>query len=119
MGTKGVKSTKKATATSEWLEDSLSDIGIISRRKMFGGYGVFESGAMFALISPEGTVHFKANESNLERFEKAGSEKHGRMPYYSVPDEILKNQNYLCDWAILSIKIAHETPTKKKWRSSV
>ncbi len=114
MGTKGAKLTEKATSTSEWLEKSLSGVGIISRRKMFGGYGVFENGVMFALITPEGTVHFKVNESNLERFEKAGSQKHGRMPYYSVPDEILQNQNSLYDWAILSIKIAHDTGKKKK-----
>ncbi len=114
MGTKGAKLTEKATTTSEWLEKSLSDTGIISRRKMFGGYGVFESGVMFALITSEGTVHFKVNDSNLERFEKAGSQKHGRMPYYSVPDEVLQNQNSLCDWASLSIKIAHDTQTKKK-----
>ncbi|MBT3225210.1 MAG: hypothetical protein HOE30_09895 [Deltaproteobacteria bacterium] len=51
MGIKGAKLTEKAISISEWLEDSLSGVGMISRRKMFGGYGVFESGVMFALIS--------------------------------------------------------------------
>ena len=51
MGIKGAKLTEKAISISEWLEDSLSGVGMISRRKMFGGYGVFESGVMFSLIS--------------------------------------------------------------------
>jgi TfoX/Sxy family transcriptional regulator of competence genes len=47
MGTKGTKLTENATVASEGLEASLSELGIISRRKMFGGYGVFESGPRY------------------------------------------------------------------------
>lgn len=44
MGTKGTTLTEKATVAGEGLEESLSELGIISRRKMFGGYGVFKTG---------------------------------------------------------------------------
>ena len=68
MGMNGAKLTKKATTTSKWLEESLSGLGMISLRKMFGGYGIFENGVMFALITSAGIVHFKANENDLERY---------------------------------------------------
>ncbi len=114
MGRKGARLTEKATVISEWLERSLVDIGDISRRKMFGGYGVFESGVMFALVSPEGNIYFKVTEFNRGRFEEAGSQKYGRMPYFSVPDDVLHDEDSLHDWARLSIKVAHDAQTKQK-----
>lgn len=113
MGTKGAKLTEKATEKSQWLEASLSTLGNITRKKMFGGYGIFESGVMFALITSKGAVHFKTAESNRALYEKADSEKHGRMPYYSVPNEVIEDKTQLCEWAVLSIKVAHESKSKK------
>ena len=114
MGKKGAKLTEGATLISEQLECSLADFGDISRRKMFGGYGVFESGVMFALVSSEGGVYLKVTDINREQFEKAGSQKFGRMPYFSIPHEILDDNSSLCKWAKSSIEVAHEEKTNKR-----
>jgi DNA transformation protein and related proteins len=82
-------------------------------RKMFGGYGIFESGAMFALITSEGIIHFKIDQSNRKRFEDAGAEQYGKMPYFEVPKIVLKNKQKLHKWARDSIDIAHTSKTKK------
>ena len=81
-------------------------------RKMFGGYGIFESAAMFALVDSQGQVFLKVDDSNRERFESAGAEKHGRMPYYQVSGDVLGDAEQLRDWARPSIQIAH-APKKK------
>jgi hypothetical protein len=50
MGTKGAELTNAASTSADRLQADLSGLGEISIRKMFGGYGVFESGTMFALV---------------------------------------------------------------------
>lgn len=113
MGQKGAKLTEEATRNSEELVKKLSGLGDISSRKMFGGYGIFENGAMFALISSEGVVHFKTDDSNRIRYEKAGTDRHGKMPYYAVPDPVLQNDAELQTWAQESIAVAHAAKRKR------
>ena len=113
MGKKGAKLTQEATRASERLVRKLSVLGDVSSRKMFGGYGIFECDAMFALITSEGKIHFKVDHSNRKRFEDAGSEKHGKMPYFTVPEHVLKNEQKLHEWAKVSMAIAHATKAKK------
>ena len=50
MGMKGATLSGVATKASESLVRNLSRLGDVSARKMFGGYGVFESSTMFALV---------------------------------------------------------------------
>ena len=113
MGQKGAKLNQEATKASEILVQTLSDLVKVHSRKMFGGYGVFESGAMFALITPEGKIHFKVNQSNQKRFEDMGAQKHGKMPYFEVPQDVLQNKQKLHEWARDSIDIAHSSKAKK------
>jgi DNA transformation protein len=107
MGQKGAKLTQKATETCQLIVKELTSVGDITSRKMFGGYGIFESGVMFALVNSDGALHLKANDSNIGCFEEADSGRHGKMPYYEVPAKVLKDQTLLCEWAKVSIEIAH------------
>ena len=107
MGRKGAKLTQEATKASERLVRTLSVLGKVHSRKMFGGYGIFESGAMFALITSEGKIHLKVDQSNRKRFEDAGAEQHGKMPYFEVPQNVLENEQKFQEWARASIDIAH------------
>ena len=62
-------------ASPEYLEfvmEKLAPLGDITSRAMFGGYGIFHQGLMFALIS-EDTLYFKVNDSNREMYQKARS----------------------------------------------
>ena len=106
MGEKGEKMMSESSKSAEDLQKRLSNLGDIRVRKMFGGHGIFVEDKMFALIDSKGRVFFKVNDTNLSRFENAGSEKHVRMPYYSVPKEVLRDDDLLQEWARTSIKIA-------------
>lgn len=107
MGEKGSKLTQKAMDVCEQVVRNLAPMGEVTQRKMFGGYGIFESAAMFALVDPQGEVYLKADDSNRARFEEAGANLHGRMPYFQVPTEVLGDTDLLCDWARGSISVAH------------
>ena len=106
MGSKGVKLTTDSANSAEDLQQRLAPLGDIRTRKMFGGFGVFEADTMFALVDSSGGIFFKADESNLNRFEEAGSEKHARMPYYQLPEAVLDDDKYLQEWALASIQVA-------------
>jgi len=100
----------------EYVMEKLSPIGDVKGRAMFGGYGIFHDGSMFALIS-EDSLYFKVNDSNRDIYEKAGSRKfvHG-ISYWEVPIEVLEDNDKLHEWANLSVIVAHEAAKKKKRR---
>ena len=95
MGEKGETLTSDSSKSAEDLQNRLAKLGDIRIKKMFGGHGIFEQNKMFALIDSKGHAFFKADDTNQSRFEEAGSEKHARMPYYRVPEEVLGDDQLL------------------------
>ena len=86
--------------------DLLSDIPDVTSRAMFGGYGIYKNGNIFAIIV-DGELYFKADEKTKKYFEAHGSrpftytKKNGRtyaMSYWLVPGEILENREKLAEW---------------------
>lgn len=102
MGKKGDKDTGAATASAEHLVPKLAEAGEVTSKKMFGGVGVFESGTMFGIIDSAGAIFFRAGD-NVAHFEAAGSSRHGKMPYFSVPDSVLGDSGELLAWAQTAI----------------
>ena len=99
------KLTEETVQIAELLVEQLAPLGDVTSRKMFGGVGIFESKAMFALVSSESVVHFKADDSNRQAFEYAGSEQFHSMPYFSVPKSVTDDPEKLQDWAKRSIAV--------------
>jgi DNA transformation protein len=112
MGKKRAKLSQEATDACERVVQALAPMGEVSSRKMFGGYGIFASSAMFALVNSQGDVFLKADDSNRSRFDDAGAKQHGKMPYFQVPSAVLEDVNSLHDWARTSIEIAHASKKK-------
>lgn len=112
MGKKGSKLTSDAESAAAGLVTSLADLGEVSSRKMFGGLGIFESGTMFGIVDSSGRIFFRAGESNMALFEEAGSDRHGKMPYYSIPDSVLDDPASLRSWGDAAVG-ASRTAKKK------
>lgn len=112
MGEKGASLTSDATQSYERFTEALRPLGFITGKKMFGGYGIFESGTMFALVNSDGMIFLKADESNQWRFEEVGAQRHARMPYYQLPDAVLRDENLLFEWAKESMELAHQSKKK-------
>lgn len=106
MGKKGEKLTNASVISAEKLQDNLLPLGEINLRKMFGGHGVFIKDKMFALVDSQGVIFFKVDDTIVSIFEDAGSTKHGRMPYYQVPDHVISDETTLRKWAQASINVA-------------
>ena len=112
MGEKGSKLSQEAASACERVVQELAPLGDVSSRKMFGGYGIFESSAMFALVNSQGEVYLKVGDTNRLRFDEVGAKQHGKMPYFQVSPEVLGNVDSLSDWARSSIEVAHNSKKK-------
>lgn len=105
MGDAGARFSKDVGEMADQVVAVLGPVGDVSWKKMFGGAGIFADGSMFALVDSDAQLHVKADESNRERFEAAGSARHGRMPYYAVPDAVLTDDDALLAWARASVAV--------------
>jgi DNA transformation protein len=105
MGTKGDKLSNQSNEQANFLVASLQSLGNISSKKMFGGNGVFYEGKMFAMVNSKGQIFLKIDEQLGSDLEELGSEKHSKMPYSSIPENILIDPSKLIDWSKKSIDL--------------
>ena len=105
MGMKGDKMQRSSVEITEFMVESLSSLEGITSKKMFGGNGLFYKGKMFGMINSKGDVFLKSDDSNKLFFVENGSTKHSKMPYYSVPSEVLDSQSELIKWSKKSMSI--------------
>jgi DNA transformation protein and related proteins len=106
MGDKGARRTNATTDTAAWLVLELAEIGDVSSRSMFGGYGIFASGVMFALVDSGGTSFLRADDTAAAELSRLGAERHGRMPYWSVPPAIADDRDELVRRARTALEVA-------------
>ncbi len=100
MGEKGSKRTGEAKESADDFVEALAALGDVTSKPMFGGYGIFRDGAMFGIVDTAGEWYLKANDDRqAAAFEEAGSHKHGRMPYWSVPEAVAGDEAALAAWA--------------------
>ncbi len=114
MAKKGAKLSPAATVTAEALVNDLLPLGEVDAKKMFGGYGVFAAGVMFALVDSDGVAHLRVGPDTQPRYETAASTKHGRMPYWSIPDDVLDDTASLLDWAAEALALARSMKSSSR-----
>lgn len=56
----------------EHIRELFSSFGPVAVRRMFGGFGIYADGVMFAL-SAEGLLYLKADEHTIPAFEREGA----------------------------------------------
>ena len=106
MGTKGARSKAAGKETAASVVMTLEPLGDVSSRSMFGGYGIFREGVMFAIVDPEGRLYLRADGTTALAFEAAGCSQHARMPYWEVPEPIREDPERLREWALTSVQVA-------------
>lgn len=97
-----------------YVMELLGPLGAVTGRKMFGGYGIWEDGDMFALLDSGSTLHFKVDDATRARYVDAGSEQFMTMPYWSVPVDVLEDDEALHTWARDAMAVGHATAKKRR-----
>ncbi len=97
-----------AKYTDEYLNyvlEQLEELTSVSVRRMFGGYGLYSYGKIFAFID-EGELYFKADDESAQFYGMNGGvqfsyQKGGKiiyMRYFRVPAEVLEDLDLLKIW---------------------
>ncbi len=107
----------------EYLKEVFSEFGPVQPRRMFGGYGVFYKGLMFALVADD-VLYLKSDEKialyfterELEQFTYEKQGKAFKMSYYMAPEDIFDDPDEAKVWADRSYAAAvrSKKPKKKK-----
>lgn len=106
----------------EWvLNDVFDDVRGITSRAMFGGYGFYLNGKIFAIIAA-GQLYFKADEEAIPLFKRFGSKpfhysskdrKAVSMGYWELPEEVMEDKPELLRWIQRAAASSRATPKKK------
>ena len=89
-----------------YILDMLQEFGPVSAKAMFGGYGIYRGGIIFAIVV-NSTLYIKADDQNRALFEDKGLTrfsymKNGKecfMSYYMAPEEAIENKDELYYWS--------------------
>ena len=87
-------------------------LGPVAVKRMFGGYGLFLDGRMFALVSRGEELFLKADDINKAAFIERGSPTHGKMPYYLAPEDALDGWDRMAPWAEGAVEAAKRAKKK-------
>lgn len=110
----------------EHLIDQLSTWAIVTVKSMFGGFGVYRSGQIFAIVI-EDTLYFKVDDTNRPDYEAAGSEpftyevkggKKHSLGYWLVPSDIMDDPEELSKWAEKAYQVGLRAAQKKSKKKS-
>ena len=96
-----------------YLRDQFRRWGPVEIRRMFGGYGIFRGGTMFALIHDE-MLFLRSDDANRAAFAAAGMgpfryRRRGKliaMAYHQAPPEAVEDSDLLGQWADLAFAAA-------------
>jgi len=101
------------------MRDILAHIEGVTSKALFGGYGIYLDGTIFALITESDELRFKANDLTKKKYETLGGQQfiyHGHtskaatsMPYWQVPEEVMENREMIEEWARESAALGQET----------
>ena len=116
----------KADAEKEFVDyllDLMQTVGPVTARRMFGGYGIFLDGLMFALVA-DSTLYLKADAQNADAFTAQGLEaftysrqgKPFRMSYFQAPEACLEDVDEMNLWANRAYEAALRVAAGKRRR---
>lgn len=90
----------------DYLHEVLAPFGPVQMRRMFGGYGVYHDGLMFAIVADD-VLYLKTDEQTapafeaqgLRRFEYLKQGKPVRMSFFEAPDGMFDDPDEAVRWA--------------------
>jgi DNA transformation protein len=105
----------------DYVMELLGPFGTVGARRMFGGYGVYLDGLMFAILSGN-TLYLKADEMNRVEFEQAGCEMFGylrkgrraTLGFFHAPEDAMESPELMLPWARSAYAAALRANAKKQ-----
>ncbi len=103
------------------IKEVFRDFSPITTRRMFGGYGIYHEGIMFALVANE-QLYLKADNSikhyfeelKQSQFEYKRGNKLIKISYYLAPTNVLEDPEQATIWGRRSFIVAKQQYKPKK-----
>lgn len=104
----------------DYVVELMAGWSAVSARRMFGGFGLYREGVMFALIADD-ELFFKVDSESVGRFERAGShpfvyarqERAVQLSYWSAPEASLESPAEMMVWCQAAFGAALRAHTVK------
>ncbi len=89
----------------------------VQSRKMFGGVGIYSEKIMFSLIY-DGVLYFRSTEEiasgySADSVQFQHPSRSTKMPYWSVPDQVINDNPKFTDWANNAFHLAKSLKRKR------
>ncbi len=94
--------------TRNRLVADFEDLGQVTWKAMFGGFGLFIGRGMFCMIDANARPAFRVSELTVRKFKSAGGQQLGRHEFWTVPSSVLSDTKKLKVWAAEALQIACE-----------
>ena len=96
-----------------YVEDRLGSVATIATKSMFGGVGIYAEGLFMAVVDND-ILYFKVDDTNRDDYVSAGMNPFSPYPdkdyvmagYYSLPEEVLEDDEVLAEWVAKSVEVA-------------
>lgn len=118
------RTSEVAPRVPEYVEHvlgRLSPLGVLDVRRLFSGLSLYCDDVIFALVFRE-QIYLKIDDETRPVFEAEGSEpfqpRTGKkaMPYYTLPDYAMDDDEELLSWARLGIDAGLRDQSRKEAR---
>ena len=110
------------TGLIDWIAEALTPMGEVTTRRMMGGATLYLNGTVFAIISQDGALWFKADKVSDALWDAAGCArftfdmggKTGSMNYRRAPDDVYDDAEAMRSSAALAVEAGQRAPVKKR-----
>jgi len=107
----------------EYLLELFESFGDVQAKAMFGGFGIYRRGLMFAIVDQD-TLYLRVDDENRPDFESRGLKpftykrqgKEVPLSYYQVPYEAIDDADKLCKLAQKAFNAALRAAETKRER---
>jgi DNA transformation protein and related proteins len=110
---------KHSNGFVDYVKDLLEQFFVINVRRIFGGFGIYHDGIMFALIA-DNELYFKGDDSSAEFFQRFGSERFSykaknkqiSLSYWKATSDIFDSPELLKEWMDIAYNAAISSKRK-------
>jgi DNA transformation protein len=116
---------KRQKDFAEFVFEQMSEMPAVSYKSMFGGYGFYQHGLMFALVADE-NLYFKANDFLIDEFVALGLKpfvyqtkgKDMQLNYYAAPEIVFEEAQQMRLWSEKAYQCALRNFVAKNTKSA-
>lgn len=106
---------------TDWVAEAMEPVGAVTKRAMMGGATLYCGGTIFAIVSHDHVLWFKADATSDAMWDEAGcarftydmNGKIGSMNYRRAPDDVYDDADELRRWGTLGLEAGQRAPAKK------